>query len=272
MAKQEPSSSWDMRIGLWRFRAHWALTLYPDAREGAGQFRSAGPGPRPSAKPAAASDSERAAEEAARRAGVRIRRYCAANQLNRLGTLTYEGEGCHDQDQVRADVAEFFKRLRRGMEVKYLPLRNGASRERMPYLWVPEWHPGGHGLHLHFAVGRYIPRGVIEDAWGRGFVNIKQLNGLSTGSGPLEEARLAARYLAKYAAKMLDDEQRRFGLHRYEVAEGFQPVAVLLRGHSPEDVIEQASAQLGRKPKYVSHSADWKDWRGPATFTVEWPG
>ena len=26
----------------------------------------------------------------------------------------------------------------------------------LPYLWVPEWHPGGHGLHLHFAVGRYI--------------------------------------------------------------------------------------------------------------------
>jgi|GEM_PF-4388228 hypothetical protein len=39
--------------------------------------------------------------------------------------------------------------------------------ESLPYLWVPEWHPGGHGLHLHFAVGRYIKRSAIESAWGR---------------------------------------------------------------------------------------------------------
>jgi len=270
MAKQDAGSSWDVRVGLWRWRAHWALTLYPDAREGSGQFQSAGR--RPRGFPAGGGDGERAAAEGARRAGVKIRRYCAANQLNRLGTLTYEGSGCHDQEQVRADVAEFFKRLRRGIEANYLPLRHGATRERMPYLWVPEWHSRGHGLHLHFAVGRYIPKGVIEEAWPHGFVKIKLLSNLSTGSGALEEARLAARYLAKYASKQLDDEQRRFGLHRYEVAEGFQPVAVLLRGHSPEEVIDRASAQFGRKPKYVSHSADWKDWRGPATFTVEWPG
>ena len=62
------------------------------------------------------------------------------------------------------------------------------------------------------------------------------------------------------------------GLHRYEVAEGFQPVEVKLRGHSPEELIERASEQLGRKPKRVSRSEDWKDWRGPATFTVQWPG
>lgn len=23
----------------------------------------------------------------------------------------------------------------------------------LPYVWVPEWHKCGHGLHLHFAVG-----------------------------------------------------------------------------------------------------------------------
>ncbi len=39
--------------------------------------------------------------------------------------------------------------------------------EAFPYLWVPEWHPGGHGLHLHFAVGRYVRQSLIRDVWGR---------------------------------------------------------------------------------------------------------
>jgi hypothetical protein len=260
----------DLRLGLWRWRAHWALTLYPDAHEGSGQFQATS---RLREASAGGGESERSAQEGARRARVKIRRYCAANELNRLGTLTYEGPGCYDQEQVRADVAEFFKRLRRGIEVKQLPLRRGVSPALgMPYLWVPEWHPGGHGLHLHFAVGRYIPRAVIEEAWGRGFIKIRQLNGLSTGSGPLEEARLAARYLAKYAAKQLEEDRRRSGLHRYEVAEGFQPVEVKLRGRSPEELIERASLELGRKPKRVSRSDDWEGWRGPPAFTVEWPG
>ena len=44
----------------------------------------------------AGSDPGRARAEAARRAAGKVRRYCAANRLNRLGTLTYRGEGCHD--------------------------------------------------------------------------------------------------------------------------------------------------------------------------------
>ena len=67
-------------------------------------------------------------------------------------------------------------------------------------MWVPQWHPGGHGLHAHFAVGRFVPRKLIERAWGHGFVHIKLLDGLPVGSGALGEARLAARYLARYVA------------------------------------------------------------------------
>ncbi len=43
-----------------------------------------------------------------------------------------------------------------------------------------------------------------------------------SGLGSLEEARLAARYLGKYAGKALDQD-RPAGLHRYEVAQGFKP-------------------------------------------------
>ena len=144
-----------------------------------------------------------------------MRRYCAANGLNRLGTLTYAGAGCHEPLQLRGDVGEFVKRL-----------RARGSDGRTPYVWVPQWHPGGHGLHVHFAVGRYVPRRLIEEAWGHGFVHIKLLSGLPVGSGVRDEARLAARYLARYIGRELDGEQRPAGLHRYEVAQGFQPAAI----------------------------------------------
>ena len=90
-----------------------------------------------------------------------MRRYCAANRLNRVGTLTYAGKGCHEPRQARADAGEFFRALR---------ARLGG--EALPYLWVPEWHKTGHGLHVHFAVGRFVPRQLISRAWGRGFVHI----------------------------------------------------------------------------------------------------
>lgn len=68
---------------------------------------------------------------------------------------------------VRADVADFFRRL-----------RTGLGGDPLPYLWVPEWHPGGHGLHLHYAMGQFVPRSTLVDAWGRRFVHIKGFTNL----------------------------------------------------------------------------------------------
>ena len=159
------------RLGR-EFRTGWSLTVYPGAGEAGGCFvssreRAGGTGVRGQAR-----DPERSRLEAGRRARATLRRYCAANGLNRLGTLTYAGEGVHDPAVVKADVAAFFTRLR--------ALRGG---DRVPYVWVAEWHKTGHGLHLHFAVGEFIPRGLIEQAWGHGFVHIKRLGGPPVGSG-----------------------------------------------------------------------------------------
>lgn len=115
-----------------------------------------------------------------------MRRYCAANRLNRLGTLTYRGVGCHDPKELRAHVGGFFRTLRPDLGGKPLP-----------YLWTAEWHKSDHGLHVHFAVGRYVRRDLIERAWGRGFVHIKLLGDLPVGSTTLDEARQAARYLLR---------------------------------------------------------------------------
>src|SRR5215208_7170489 len=100
-------------------RSLWTLNLYPEAGEAGGCLRvlaeSRGGPP----------DPERSLAEAARRARGMIRRYCTANRLNRLGTLTYAGEGCHDPVAVRSDVAVFFRRL-----------RTDLGGEAFPYLWV----------------------------------------------------------------------------------------------------------------------------------------
>ena len=80
-------------------------------------------------------------------------------------------------------------------------LRRELGGKALPYAWASEWHPGGHGLHVHFAVGRYVRQSLIRDVWGRGIVHIKLIGDLPVGSGALEEARLAAGYLAKYVSK-----------------------------------------------------------------------
>ena len=206
-------------------------------------------------------DPMRAAEEAARRARSKTRRYCAANGLNRLGTLTYAGEGCHDPLVLRRDVGVFFRSL-----------RSGLGGERFPYLWVPEWHKGGHGLHVHFAVGRFVRRGLIEEAWGRGFVHIKVIGDLPVGSGVVAESRSAAGYLSKYVGKAFDS-RRMAGLHRYEVAQGFQPEIVYVVGRSEWEAVGRASELMGGEaPETMWRSAEAEGWAGPPAVWMQWPG
>lgn len=235
----------------------WLLTLYPDAAEAGGSFRY-------SIAPASSSgggepNPERAALEAARRARGKVRRYCAANRLNRLGTLTYRGGGCHNPRELRGHVAEFFRGL-----------RTGLGGEALAYLWTAEWHKTGHGLHVHFAVGQFVPRSLIEREWGRGFVHIKLLGDLPVGSTSLDEARKAAGYLSKYVGKAFD-ERRTPGLHRYEVAQGFQPAQQRLFARTAEAVVREASDVLGgRDPVVLWSSESVPDWQGPPAVWASW--
>ena len=241
--------------------AHWFLRVYPAAAEAGGCFVSSLER-RGGGSVGGVSDPERSAREAGRRARGRLRRYCVANRLNRLGTLTYAGEGCHDPRRVRADVGEFFRAL-----------RGELGGDAFPYAWVPEWHKTDHGLHLHFAVGQYVPRGKIERAWGRGFVSIKLLSDLPVGSGTLEEARRAAGYLGKYVSKSFTDDdarQRPRGLHRFDVAEGFTPSSIGLVGTSPLGVLGQACELMGGWPRRSWSSADADGWQGPPAVWHQW--
>lgn len=236
-----------------RGRPGWTLNLYAEAGEAGGCLWMP-PRSEPSGR---AIDPERSTLEAARRARGKIRRYCTANRLNRFVTLTY-AESCHDPSKLRADVGSFFKGLRREL-----------GGDPIPYLWVPEWHPGGHGLHVHFAVGRYIHRSLISGSWGHGRTNIKLLGDLPVGSGSLGEARVSASYLSKYVSKALADG-RDLGQHRYEVAQGFTPKPIYVEGYSADDVIAQASRFMGREPATVWHSSREDGWQGPPVCWVAW--
>jgi hypothetical protein len=154
-------------------------------------------------------------------------------------------------------LGRFFRRLRRTL-----------GGEAFPYLWTPEWHPGGHGLHAHFAVGRYVARGAIERAWPHGFVHIKLLGDLPYNSSALEQPRLAARYLSKYVSKAIDED--RPGLHRYDVAQRFAPRPETYRGRSSEEVMAWAAERMGRWPDYSTSSGDWDRYVGPPAVFVSW--
>lgn len=234
----------------------WVLGLYPDAGEAAGTFHFQ---VRPRACPVfgPAIDPERASSEAARRARTRVRRYAAANRLDRLGTLTYAGNGLHDERALRRQVRHFFKRLRPEM-----------GGEPLPYLWVPEWHARGHGLHVHFGLDRYVKQRVVEDVWGHGFVHLKRLAS-ARDAGTLASSRRAAGYLSKYVAKSFD-ERRTCGLHRYEVAQGFLPRVERIVGTTAADAVEQASERMGREPARSWSSGEAKDWKGPPAVWVSW--
>lgn len=235
------------------------MTVYPGAREAGGSFVGTAPVVSSTGVRGQAADPERSRVEAGRRARGRLRRYCAANRLNRFGTLTYAGQGCHDPRLLRADLSEFFRRV-----------RDALGGRPIPYVWVPEWHKTDHGLHAHFAFARYVHRSILVEAWGRGFVHIKLLGDLPVGSGTLGEARRAAGYLSKYVAKSFGDDDRPAGLHRYDLAQGFAPKAVRLQGGSPNSVLGKASALLGAEPSRLWSSAQSEDWSGAAAIWAQW--
>lgn len=238
--------------------ANWSLSLYPAAAEGGGCFVSAHRR-EPPRRGGPAADPQRARLETAGRARGRLRRYSAANGLNRLGTLTYGPPRCTDPQELRGHVGEFFRGL-----------RDALGGRPLPYVWVPELHKDGVHLHVHFAVGRYVPRHVITTVWGRGFVHIKHIGDLPVGSGTVAEARKAAGYLSKYVTKSFDDGQRVPFLHRYDFAQGFQPEKLRLTGVSAEHVLAQASEVMGSAPSQSWSSADVEDWQGPPAIWLQW--
>ena len=239
----------------------WTMWLYRDALEASASLSGgAGSGGGEARGQGAGSGAGRSLEEAGRRARGRLRRYCVANRLDRLVTLTYRGEGCHDGRALRADVGAFVKRLRRA-----------CGLGSFPYAWVPELHPGGHGFHAHLAISTFLPKVDVEAAWGHGWVDLRRLASHMEYASPPTRAKVAASYLAKYASKQWATKLA--GLHRYEVGEGHQPSWMKLTGETFEGVLMAAVWVMGGVlPAEVRSSSDWEGWMGPVSRWVRWDG
>lgn len=185
----------------------------------------------------------------------------AQDALNNFGTLTYGPPFCRDPEQLRRDLAVFWRSL-----------RTALGGRAFPYVWVPEWHKPseqyGERLHAHFAVGCFIKQALIRDKWGHGHVFIKRLTDLPVGSTTRHEARTAAGYLSKYVTKSFDTDLR--GMHRYDVAQGFQPVAQRIEGRSPDEVLDRACSVMRAQPAVRWSSADSADWVGPPAVWFAW--
>jgi hypothetical protein len=236
-------------------QGYWGVGLFPDAAEGVAFFHSA----YAKRRGGSGGDPEESRKVAARRARTRVRRFCAANRLNRFATLTYAPPFCRDPRVLREHVGKFFRTL-----------RGQLGGDAFPYLWTGELHADGLRWHAHFAVGRYVPRMKIVAAWPHGFVHIKLLGDLPYAASSLDQARRAAGYLSKYVGKSFGDQGQGLGLHRYEVAQGFAPRGESFRGPSSEVVIAWAVERMGREPDFVQRSTEWRDYQGPPALFVSW--
>lgn len=238
----------------------WHLTVYPDVGEAV--YYPATRRVTPETQDVgvtAEPDHKRAAEEAARRARAKVRRYAVANRLQYTWTLTYQHQH-EDLDRVARDVRNFVRKLER--------FRGGR---RFPWLYVVERHKSG-ALHVHMLAGFKIRHATLTAAWGLGFTWITWPE-RRTDNG-LVNARKAASYAAKYVEKTF--EEFGSGRHRYRAARGYDPVRDDLEVRDERDAVETAAAFF-RAPGVVVFSSDTvEDWPGVpvriAMFPARAPG
>jgi hypothetical protein len=246
----------------------WAGTVYPDAGEAvmwrepgygadaspveaeAADGTSGGPrlGPTADALPTDPAENQR---RASRRSKGRVRRYAVANRCTRLWTFTY-GQANHSTARAKRDWAAFARRLK-------------ERRPDLAWVRVLELHPGGHGVHIHAGLSEYLPKPELARLWGHGFVDARKIR---TKRGGGEDARAAARYLAKYATKAAETSP---GEHAYEVAQGHQPVAVRVRAWESHQLYrELVGLMWGEVPSYEWDSSGDPEWRGPPVRFLSW--
>ncbi len=122
-------------------------------------------------------------------------------------------------------------------------------------------------------MAEYIRRSLVERVWqeipGHGFVYAKLIGDLPVGYQAVDEARVCARYIAKYMNKSFD-EKRAMGLHRYDLAQGFQPRKVTVPGPKLEDAVARACELMGGGPATYTKSTEWPDWTGPDAVALSW--
>lgn len=173
------------------------------------------------------------------RAKGKVRRYCRANRLRFLYTLTYK-VAAGSRDVVIKDLRQFLRRLQR-------------AYGRLPLVAVIERGTQGTArLHIHFAARRRLGLGKLARLWGLGFVH--------RGDPGRQPERMTvgklSRYLAKYVTKACADGEegsgdRAPGRHRYLITQGWTPVALRYRFPSCSAALADLVRAIGEPDQLV---------------------
>lgn len=229
------------------------LKIWPDAREGTVFVK-----PRLPAKDDGGgklpTDPRELRERSDRRRRGQMRRYCVANQLRYMWTLTCADQ-THDLDEMRRRMALLMRKLRH--------LLGG----RFPYVYVFEQHKSG-AWHVHLAVPSYIPHAEVKRLWSHGIVQVANRNRKGDAAG---SPRSLGRYLAKYVSKTLDaGESHR---HAYEVGQGFQPETIAVDVRTLDDGQLLAVVMFeGEFPAFIYSTLEVPDAEGPPLRWMAWDG
>lgn len=182
--------------------------------------------------------------------------YAQEYGLGYLWTLTWapdaSGKGQSDWQAMVSQVRRFQERL-------------SETFPGMPYVIVPEWHPGGYGIHLHMGVGQFIHYSVINALWGHGRTHSPRAKNLRGKVAPAD----CARYLAKYVSKTLGIA----GLQgkRFWRPHGQTVTIVRHRFSSTVEAEGYAVAFFGGElPAETWSSDDAEDWSGPPVTVLDW--
>jgi hypothetical protein len=237
-------------------QAGWSASAYPECGEAVISFAASYQSPEYGGT-GTYGDPEVNRLRAERRARTMVRRYCVANKIDRLVTLTFRPPFCTDAKELIEHRKRFIRRLRH------------ALGDKFPYVWVPELHKDGVKLHAHMGINRFVKKYQMAEVWGHGFVDLRLIRAKGAAS-EFGRSRQAARYLSKYVGKAFA-QQSTFGCHRYEVGQGFQPRSERRTFPTAEAAGAWAAEMMGcATPDYVWRSSEVEDWQGPPVAVAFW--
>jgi hypothetical protein len=199
-----------------------------------------------------------------RRAKKEQRLFIVKNGTGRMWTLTFaRATELHEREWVIAQVNDFMQRLRVHLG------------EAIPYTYVLELHPEGHGWHVHLALPkRFIDKHRLQALWGHGLVQFSDGNRWiqKRGAGGRrpsfrEQCRRTAHYLSKYLGKTFDEFPP--GVRRYETAKGFAVERVARSFRTFTEALSWLETQhQGDVIEHIWDSGEAEDWDGPPCWCV----
>ena len=198
-------------------------------------------------------DPERARIESLRRTRASVRRYCSANRLDRMGTLTFEVEPDLDGGW---EAVEGFRRA--------LAAELG---ELVPLVVVPEYGTLNGRLHFHVAFGRYLPVVMLRRCWPHGFVDVRRIKARGRGRrlGGRALCRLVASYIAGYVTK---GDRTPFSRKRYSTTRGCAPVSRSVMRSDLAAAFATVRARAGGAALTVWSSSSVEEWAGPPVYVI----